>query len=84
MTNKEYRKKMENQIHEILDDSVPSVYASIALALFKKHDWDYDQINELFMESEEIWSSMDNKNMIQVCEEQTGILLKGENTLKNN
>lgn len=67
---------MEAEIHETLSDSVPAVYASIALALFKNHDWSHEQIAELFSESEEIWQNMDNKNMIEVCNEETGILLQ--------
>lgn len=64
-------KLMYQKIQQIL----PDVYAGIALSLYRKHGWDYDQINELFNESHEIWEEcvQNDVNMVQMCEEETGI-----------
>jgi hypothetical protein len=67
-------KKMYQQIHNI----TPEVYAGIALALSRKHGWGYDEINELFCESQNIWTECvhGSINMIDMCERETGIELK--------
>ena len=64
-------KRLEKQIANI----TPQVYAGIALALSRKYGWEYEQINELFAESQEIWNEcVDNgADMISMCEEETGI-----------
>ncbi len=49
MANKKLIKQfgaMYKQIYNI----TPSVYAGIALALHRKYGWEYEQINDLFME----------------------------------
>ena len=58
----------------------PSVYAGIALALHRKCGWGYKRINDLFMQSEEIWRECNEKdiNMVQMCEEETGIELRSK------
>ena len=59
---------------------VPEVYAGIALALSRKHGWEYDQINDLFQESQDIWNEciQTSANMVQMCEEETGIELRNK------
>lgn len=64
-------KLMYQKIKEI----TPEVYAGIALALHRKHGWGYKRINDLFALSQDIWNECTYKdiNMIQMCEEETGI-----------
>lgn len=59
----------------------PQVYAALALALHRKYGWGYVRINRLFLESQEIWTEcVDNKlNMLQMCEDETGIKVEGRN-----
>ena len=67
--------KMKQQIKQI----TPEVYAGIALALHRKQKWGYKRINELFMESQKIWDECVEFeiNMIELCEEETGIEVRG-------
>lgn len=67
--------KMRKQIKQI----TPCVYAGIALALHRKCGWGFKRINDLFVESQIIWDECVNSdlNMIQMCEEETGIEVKG-------
>lgn len=64
-------KRLEKQIANI----TPQVYAGIALALSRKYGWEYEQINELFVESQAIWNECvdSDVDMIAMCEEETGI-----------
>lgn len=54
----------------------------IALALYER-GWRHKRINDLFVESEKIWESYvenyDERTMVEVCEEKTGILLLNPN-----
>ena len=58
---------------------VPEVYAGIALSLHRNYGWEYEQINDLFQSSQVIWQECNdrNENMVQMCEEETGIELRG-------
>lgn len=64
-------KRLEKQVANI----TPQVYAGIALALHRKYGWEYEQINELFVESQDIWNECVERDidMIAMCEEETGI-----------
>ena len=64
-------KAMYQQIQNI----TPEVYAGIALALHRNRGWGYKRINELFAESQEIWTEcvQSDVNMIQMCLDETGI-----------
>ena len=64
-------KAMYQQINQI----TPQVYAGIALALHRKHGWEYEQIAELIEESQIIWQEcVDSEvDMIKMCEKETGI-----------
>lgn len=64
-------KQLSKQVQNI----TPQVYAGIALALSRKYGWEYEQINELFAESQEIWNEcvQTDVDMIAMCEEETGI-----------
>lgn len=56
----------------------PFFYAALALAL-KERGWGYKRINDLFKETERIWTEYSStgmeSTMVQLCEEKTGILL---------
>ena len=53
--------------------------AGVALALHRKYKWGYKRINDLFVETQYIWNecSESDLNMIQMCEEETGIEVRG-------
>lgn len=57
---------------------VPQVYACIALALFNEYGWSYEQIEELFGISQEIWRDNADRaeNMLERCANETGIELR--------
>lgn len=56
---------------------VPSIYASLAIALRRKFNFSYDKINRVFTESQNIWNDFDGdlRAMIIKCYEETGIEL---------
>lgn len=60
------------------ENMTPHVYAAIALALYDR-GWRHKRINRLFVESQHIWQDYiatgEEKSMVQICEEKTGILL---------
>ena len=69
-------KTMYKKIQQI----TPEVYAGIALALHRKYGWGYKRINDLFLESQNIWNECVNSgiNMVEMCEEETGIEVRKE------
>lgn len=78
LTNKEKEKLMKAELDKQINDLVPAVYASIALALNKHWGFGFERINRLFQQSQEIWEELGDEEMIKLCEKETGILLKGE------
>lgn len=72
----EQYKTMYKKIQQI----TPEVYAGIALALHRKYGWGYKRINDLFSESQTIWNECVNSciNMVEMCEEETGIEVRKE------
>ena len=72
----EQYKTMYKKIQQI----TPEVYAGIALALHRKYGWGYKRINDLFLESQNIWNECVNSsiNMVEMCEEETGIEVRKE------
>ena len=64
-------KRIEQQASLI----TPKVYASVALALHRKYGWGYQRINDLFVVSQHIWNECvdTGADMIEMCEEETGI-----------
>ena len=72
----EQYKTMYKKIQQI----TPEVYAGIALALHRKYGWGYRRINDLFLESQNIWNECVNSgiNMVEMCEEETGIEVRKE------
>lgn len=67
-------------LYRKISQITPEVYAGIALALHRKCGWDYEQINDLFAESQTIWNECANSdvNMVEMCEKETGIELRKE------
>lgn len=65
-------------IYKQIQNITPEVYACIALALHRKYGWEYEAINDLFCESQDIWTECVNSevNMLQMCEAETGIELQ--------
>ncbi|MBQ0090254.1 MAG: hypothetical protein KBT27_13090 [Prevotellaceae bacterium] len=72
------QRQMEQELQKQINDVVPAVYASIALALFNSTNLELDGIKEIFAESQRLWKELGDQKMIELCERETGILLKGE------
>lgn len=64
-------KEMRRKIEEI----TPEIYAGLALALHRKYGWGYQRINDLFLESQNIWNEcvQSGLNMPLMCYQETGI-----------
>lgn len=64
----------------------PEVYACIALALHRKYGWEYEDISDLFAESQEIWNEciQRSENMVQMCEMETGIDVVGTTEMRKS
>ena len=64
--------------NQAADALVPEVYAAIALAMNDVCDFGYDEINAVFAKSQQIWQDFEGKpeDMINLCEEKTGICMK--------
>ena len=56
-------------------DTIPAIYASVALALKREFGFGYERINRLFLISQSIWQDHvgDIQDMIALCETETGI-----------
>lgn len=67
------------RVQREIDNTLPYIYAGIALSLHRKHGWGYKRINDLFNESEKIWYESIDKhiNMTTLCLEETGIDVRG-------
>lgn len=74
------RKQQEN-IEKAADQMVPQIYAAMALALYRICGFEYEQINAVFLESQQIWENFigDPDEMTKLCEEETGICVMGVN-----
>jgi len=72
------RKKQEN-IGKAADYMVPQIYAALAIALHRTCKFEWEQIDSVFMESQQIWQEFDGRGdeMIQLCEKETGISIVG-------
>lgn len=76
------RKHRDENVNKAANDMVPQIYAAIALALYREFGFGYVRINRAFMASQEIWTSFTGRadEMIQMCAEETGILLMNKET----
>lgn len=63
------------RVQKTINNTTPEIYAGVALALRRKYGWGHKRINDLFCESQEIWTEcvQSDINMIQMCFEETGI-----------
>ena len=75
---KEYENRSKQKLKEEVNNLVPGVYASLAIALHRNWGWGFKRINRLFSQSQRIWEDLGTDNMIELCEKETNILLKGE------
>lgn len=75
---KEYDNRSKQKLEEEVKNLVPGVYASLAIALHRNWGWGFKRINRLFSQSQRIWEDLGTDNMIELCEKETNILLKGE------
>lgn len=68
-------KRVQKEINNV----VPNVYAGIALALHRNNGWTFEQIDELFAESQRLWTEATEtgENMAAMCLEETGIDVVG-------
>ena len=69
-----------NILYNKVNRIVPEVYAGIALTLSRDYGWTYEQINEMFAKSQQTWQDYSDSHldMIQACEEETGIELRSK------
>ena len=67
------------RIQREIDNTVPNIYAAIALQLHRNHGWGFKRINDLFNDSEKLWYESIDKhiNMTTLCLEETGIDVRG-------
>lgn len=81
------RRNRQQHIIEASDRDVPQIYSVIAVALWRTLDLPdkekVDAIRIIFSESQRIWVECVNKGMnvndiIEMCEEETGICVRGE------
>ena len=75
---KEYDNRSRQKLEEEVKNLVPGVYASLAIALHRNWGWGFKRINRLFSQSQRIWEDLGTDNIIELCEKETNILLKGE------
>lgn len=75
---KEYDNRSKQKLEEEVKNLVPGVYASLAIALHRNWGWGFKRINRLFSQSQRIWEDLGTDNIIELCEQETNILLKGE------
>lgn len=75
---KEYDNRSKQKLEEEVKNLVPGVYASLAIALHQNWGWGFKRINRLFSQSQRIWEDLGTDNIIELCEKETNILLKGE------
>lgn len=63
------------RVRKNIDKITPEIYAGIALALFRQHGWRYKRINDLFVESQQIWNECveNGIDMAEMCLNETGI-----------
>ena len=68
-----------DSISKAADYIIPELYAAVAIALKNVCKFDYDEINEVFWESQRIWNEFEGRpqDMIDLCEKETGITMKG-------
>ena len=65
-----------NNIAKASEDLVTHVYASVALALHREYGWGYKRINRLFLQAQELCDNLGNDNLVDLCEEETGISIQ--------
>ncbi|MCD7724308.1 MAG: hypothetical protein LUI12_01925 [Clostridiales bacterium] len=73
--NEVARRNRSRNIGYAADEITPQIYAAIALALHRKYGFGYKRINDVFVESQNIWTEFteNGDDMIKLCEEETGI-----------
>ena len=81
------RRNREQHVIEASDRDVPQIYSIMATALWRMLDLPdeekTDAIKMIFAESQKIWIECIDKGMnieaiIQMCEDETGICVRGE------
>lgn len=78
LSNKDRNKLIKQELDIQANNMVPGVYASLALALHRNWGFGFKRINRLFLQSQKIWEELGTDDMIELCEKETNILLKGE------
>ena len=81
------RRNREQHVIEASDRDVPQIYSIIAVALWRTLDLSEeeksDAIKMIFAESQKVWIECINKGMdieaiVKMCEDETGICVRGE------
>lgn len=83
------RRNRENNILVASERDTPQIYSVIAMALYNLFDTNEDEkvewIEQVIAESQRIWNEAvwQNKDVIQMCEDLTGICMRYETNVKN-
>jgi hypothetical protein len=79
MKNNRGKVDMLRRIQQEINNVTPSVYSAIAIGLVEEFGWTADQVNDLFVYTQGLWSACAEKNisMAKWCEELTGISVQG-------
>lgn len=83
------RRNRENNILAASEKDTPQIYSVIAMALYNLFDTNEDEkvewIEQVIAESQRIWNEAvwQNKDVIQMCEDLTGICMRYETNGKN-
>lgn len=81
------RRNRQQHVMEASDRDVPQIYSVVAVALWRTLDLPNkekaDAIRMIFAESQKIWigcieKGMDLDSIIKMCEDETGICVRGE------
>lgn len=79
MKNNRGKVDMLRRIQQEINNVTPSVYSAIAIGLVEEFGWTADQVNDLFVYTQSLWSECAKKNisMREWCLELTGISVQG-------
>lgn len=75
MKNNRGKVDMLRRLQQEINNVTPSVYSAIAIGLVEEFGWTADQVNDLFVYTQGLWSACAEKNisMREWCKELTNI-----------
>lgn len=75
MKNNRAKVDMLRRLQQEINNVTPSVYSAIAIGLVEEFGWTSEQVNDLFVYTQGLWSACAEKNisMVQWAKELTNI-----------